>query len=272
MVQVWVRIHSILFHVSSGVSVWLFSRRPFHFPLSVHHFHSSSDLFLVNFIFCDLVDKFFGPFRHWGPRHFCRVRPSHRIWAQRLPHRGARWTLHRGILDAFLFFSSFGFLTGSQYRTHLVLSCSVGSAMKSTEHFIVFRIPKKWDESSEDFSEDMGHCATWKFMFIDSVVQSLFLPFQERRIYSENQLKEMFVCQDFLKWINGFPKSDFAIHLNQQVLFLSCWASTINGVSCCHEIKTMESEMSEYVRQYIFLRVQSDSRSSSEFKIMFLMF
>ena len=28
----------------------------------------------------------------------CRVRPSHRLWAQRLPHLGGYWTIHPGIL------------------------------------------------------------------------------------------------------------------------------------------------------------------------------
>ena len=34
----------------------------------------------------------------WGPWHPCRVRPSHRLWAQRLPHLGGYWTVHPGIL------------------------------------------------------------------------------------------------------------------------------------------------------------------------------
>ena len=56
-------------------------------------------LFLLpdTFNFHDVVDKYPAHFR-WGPWHSCRVRPSHRFWAQRLPHHGGYSTLHPGIL------------------------------------------------------------------------------------------------------------------------------------------------------------------------------
>ena len=43
----------------------------------------------VNFIFQDVVDKFPVDTRWSGPWHSCRVRPSHKLWVQRLPHLGS---------------------------------------------------------------------------------------------------------------------------------------------------------------------------------------
>ena len=51
----------------------------------------------ISLFFHDVVDKFPVHSRKWGPWHPCRVRPSHRLWAQRLSHLGNHWTVHPGI-------------------------------------------------------------------------------------------------------------------------------------------------------------------------------
>ena len=100
MAQVWVRTrssHPCLMFLVSVVSVW--SLRQPHLPLLPHHLLSDHLSFLlpVNFIFQDVVDN--SPVQlRWGPWHPGRVRASHRLWAQRLPHHGSLWTLHPEIL------------------------------------------------------------------------------------------------------------------------------------------------------------------------------
>ena len=53
---------------------------------------------LVFSFFHDVEYKYPVHSRWWGPWHPCRVRSSHRLWAQRPPHLGDHWIIHPGIL------------------------------------------------------------------------------------------------------------------------------------------------------------------------------
>ena len=95
-------VRTLAFHASSScahvVCLILFDFSTFLSLLSIFSPIVLSFLLAINFIFHDVVGKFPVHFSLWGPWHSCRVRPSHRLWAQRLRHLGGYWTVHPGML------------------------------------------------------------------------------------------------------------------------------------------------------------------------------
>ena len=55
-------------------------------------------LLVFTFFFHDVEDKYLAHSGEWGPWHPCRVRPSHKLWAQRLAHLRDHRTIHPGVL------------------------------------------------------------------------------------------------------------------------------------------------------------------------------
>ena len=99
--QVWRAartFHSIHLHAFMMWLFWFSTILPFHFLLSTFTPIVSCILLVVSFFLLDVEDKYPAHSRKSGPWHPCRARPSHRKWAQRLPHLGDHWTVHPGIL------------------------------------------------------------------------------------------------------------------------------------------------------------------------------
>ena len=71
---------------------------PFHFLLSTFSPIIFFILLIFTFFFHDVGDKYPAHSHQWGPWHPCRVRPSHKLWAQRPAHLRNHWTFLTTIL------------------------------------------------------------------------------------------------------------------------------------------------------------------------------